>query len=62
MNSDKFPIGSVVKIVQQPGEYKVMGYNKDGSYLLYGGTSGHGSYRDSHSIKLAKKPSKRLEK
>jgi len=44
------PVGTIVKIFRQPGEYKVKGYNKDGSYLLYGGISGHGSFRDAHRI------------
>lgn len=61
MNADKFPIGSIVKIAHQPGEYKVKGYNKDGSYLLYGGTAGHGSFRDSHNIKLTKQSKKRVK-
>jgi hypothetical protein len=48
------PVGTLVKIVRQPGEYKVKGYNKDGSYLLYGGISGHGSFRDAFDIKPIK--------
>jgi hypothetical protein len=44
------PVGTIVKIFRQPGEYKVKGYNKDGSYLLYGGVANHGSFRDAHHI------------
>jgi hypothetical protein len=44
------PVGTIVKIFRQPGEYKVKGYNKDGSYLLYGGVANHGSFRDAHRI------------
>jgi hypothetical protein len=44
------PVGTIVKIFRQPGEYKVKGYNKDGSYLLYGGVSGYGSFRSAHRI------------
>jgi hypothetical protein len=51
----------VVKIAHQPGEYKVKGYNKDGSYSLYGGASGHGSFRDVFDVKpVSKKRSKAL--
>ena len=62
MSSELFPIGSIVKIAHQSGEYKIVGYNKDGSYSLYGGINGHGGFRDVRNIKLAKKPSRRLEK
>jgi hypothetical protein len=55
------PIGTFVKIVRQPGEYKVKGYNKDGSYLLYGGISGHGSFRDAHDIRPIKAKKQRGE-
>ena len=65
MNTEQemLPLGSLVKIPRQPGEYKVKGYNKDGSYLLYGGTSGYGMFRDSHSVKLivAKKRRTKVE-
>lgn len=47
---DKIPVDTIVKIPRQPGEYKVKGYNKDGSYLLYGGTHGHASFRDAHHV------------
>ena len=30
-NQELLPVGSVVKIAHQPGEYKIKGYNKDGS-------------------------------
>lgn len=53
-NQERVPVGTLVKIVRQPGEYKVKGYNKDGSYLLYGGISGHGSFRDAHDIRPIK--------
>lgn len=56
---NKIPVDTIVKIFRQPGEYKVKGYNKDGSYLLYGGISGHGSFRDAHHIVPVK--SKRKE-
>ena len=60
-HQELLPIGSLVKIAHQPGEYKVKGYNKDGSYSLYGGASGHGSFRDVFDVKpVAKKKSKRL--
>lgn len=62
MSTELFPIGSIVKIPHQSGEYKVKGYNKDGSYALYGGPSGHAGFRDVYVVKLAKKISKRLEK
>jgi hypothetical protein len=39
-------VGSLVRIHGQSGEFKVKGYNKDGSYCLYGGAVGHGSFRD----------------
>ena len=54
MNTEQemLPLGSLVKIPRQPDEYKVKGYNKDGSYLLYGGISGHGMFRDSYNIRL----------
>jgi hypothetical protein len=60
---ERLPVGSLVKIPRQPGEYKIKGYNKDGSYLLYGGMSGHGMFRDSHSVKLivAKKRRTKVE-
>lgn len=48
------PLGTLVKIFRQPGEYKVKGYNKDGSYLLYGGTPGRGLFRDAHHVVLIK--------
>lgn len=50
-DQERVPVGTPVKIVRQPGEYVVKGYNKDGSYCLYGGTSGHGSFRDVHDIR-----------
>lgn len=53
-NQERVPVGTPVKIVRQPGEYKVKGYNKDGSYLLYGGISGHGSFRDAYDIRPIK--------
>lgn len=53
-NQERVPVGTLVKIVRQPGEYKVKGYNKDGSYLLYGGISGHGSFRDAYEIRPIK--------
>ena len=57
---DLLPIGTPVKIVHQQGEYKIKGYNKDGSYLLYGGISGHGSFRDAFNVRQIKqKKSKR---
>jgi hypothetical protein len=60
-NQELLPVGSVVKIAHQPGEYKVKGYNKDGSYSLYGGASGHGSFRDVFDVKpVSKKRSKAL--
>lgn len=55
----KIPVGSIVKIRRQPGEYKVVGYNKDGSYQLYGGITGRGSFRDSHDVVITK--SKRIK-
>lgn len=54
-DQERVPVGTYVKIVRQPGEYKVKGYNKDGSYLLYGGISGHGSFRDAFHIRPVKK-------
>lgn len=60
-HQELLPIGSMVKIVHQPGEYKIKGYNKDGSYSLYGGASGHGSFRDVFNVKpVAKKKFKTL--
>lgn len=50
----KLEIGTVVKIINQQGEYKIKGYNKDGSYQLYGGAIGHGSFRDSFNIRPIK--------
>jgi hypothetical protein len=57
--NEKVPVGTVVKIIHQQGEYKVKGYNKDGSYLLYGGISGHGSFRDSFDIRPIKEKKSR---
>jgi hypothetical protein len=51
-NQERLPVGSLVKIPRQSGEYKIKGYNKDGSYSLYGGISGHGMFRDAHDVKL----------
>lgn len=41
----KFPIGTPVKVSGVRGDFKVKGYNKDGSLLLYGGMTGHGAFR-----------------
>jgi hypothetical protein len=60
-DNNLLPIGSIVRIHGQSGEYKVKGYNKDGSYLLYGGTPGHGGFRDSYNIRPVKSK-KRVEK
>lgn len=53
MSKDKtlLPIGSIVKIVGSTGEYKILGYNKDGSYCLYGGQSGYGTFRDTFHVR-----------
>lgn len=60
-HQELLPIGSMVKIAHERGEYKIKGYNKDGSYSLYGGPMGHGSFRDSFNIKLIiKKKSRKL--
>jgi len=45
-DNDRLPVGSLVRIHGHSGEFKVKGYNKDGSYCLYGGAVGHGSFRD----------------
>lgn len=44
--SEKLEIGVEVRVLNQPGTYKVYGYNKDGSYCLYGGTLTHRAFRD----------------
>lgn len=53
MKKDKelLPIGTIVKIFGSAGEYKILGYNKDGSYCLYGGQGGYGSFRDTFKVK-----------
>lgn len=56
---DMLPIGTSVKILHQQGEYRVKGYNKDGSYLLYGGIAGHGSFRDSFNVRQIKEKKSR---
>lgn len=44
--SEKLEIGVEVRVLNQPGTYRVYSYNKDGSYCLYGGTLTHRAFRD----------------
>lgn len=55
--SELIEIGTEVRVYNQPGTYKVMSYNSDGSYCVYGGTFTHRSYRDFQPgvVRLAKK-------
>ena len=49
-----FPIGTVVRLKGHKGVFKVMGYGKDGSVTMYGGTAGHGGYRNVMPDRLTK--------
>lgn len=44
--SERLEIGAEVRVFNHVGTYKVVGYNRDGSYCLYGGPVGHASFRD----------------
>jgi hypothetical protein len=44
--SEQLEIGTEVRVLNQQGTYIIRGYNKDGSYCLYGGTISHRSFRD----------------
>lgn len=53
-----FPVGTYVKIKGQQGTFVVKGYGKDGSVTMYGGTTGHGGYRNVMPNRLTKVKSK----
>lgn len=50
-DNNRLPIGTPVRIHGQSGEFKIKAYNPDGSYCLYGGAVGHGSFRDVFNVR-----------
>lgn len=55
-------IGTPVRVRGRHGEFVVKGYNKDGSYLLYGGKPNHGAFVDARAELVRAIPTKRRKK
>lgn len=45
-------VGAWVKMRGRQGRFRVMGYNREGSVKLYGGTSGHPAFRSAFADAL----------
>lgn len=50
---DQLAIGTPVRVRGRHGEFVIKGYNKDGSYLLYGGKPNYGAFVDAR-VELVK--------
>lgn len=55
-------IGTPVRVRGRHGEFVVKGYNKDGSYKLYGGKANYGAFVDARAELVRPLPRKRQRK
>lgn len=59
---EQLEIGTAVRIRGRRGQFVIKGYNKDGSYLLYGGKPNYGAFVDARAELVKPIPIKRTKK
>lgn len=59
---EQLDIGTPVRVRGRHGQFVVKGYNKDGSYLLYGGKPNYGAFVDARAELVKPIPVKRKRK